>query len=63
MDVAERTVRRWLAGGAPTGRSEAGYQLTEQDRDEYFSWRGNIAGLWRARRDAGAEGLSALRSM
>jgi putative transposase len=65
LAVTERTVWRWLTG-PPTGtrrESAARYVLTEDDRDAYLDWRGNVAAMWRSRRAAGEQDLPALRTL
>jgi putative transposase len=63
LELGERTVWRWLAGGQTGSRrpGPAGWRLTEADRDALHAAGGNAAAAWRARRAAGAR-VPALRT-
>ena len=74
LEVAPSTVWRWLAtepvpadsvseaDKGPSARRVGGYRLTQADRDEYADWRGNVAGLRRARMARG-EVVPSLRTL
>lgn len=64
LGVDARTVWRWLAAPATaTRRPRTGrYEITEDDREAYEEWRGNVAAVYRDRH-AGRPGSPSLRRL
>jgi putative transposase len=58
LGVGERTVWRWIAAGGPPQRrppSARRFELDDELRDAYVRLRGNVAAVWRERRELGRE--------
>jgi len=62
LGLWDRTVWRWLAAETVARKPRASYEVTEADRDAYWSWRGNVAAARRERMAAGAE-MPSLRAL
>ena len=63
LGTGERSVWRWLARDDHAQPARRRYELTEDDIDAFYDWRGNVAAVHRARAATGATGLPSLATL
>ncbi len=53
LEVSVRSLWRWVEAQEPAVRARDAYELTEEDRQAFYDYRGNVSAAWRARARSG----------